>query len=192
MNDPQRTKYGECPSLVFSVSYKVYCSETCLCWPPSVPVKAAPIMQVGNLWEPLDTMKIKVCTITCGKLQFRVQRQLVEFESRYITRLMNMDFNYNFESDATRKFWYSVHTCGERMEGKLAKIILLIDMNFGPCTVWHKNYTTLSVVRIGRFELYITHSTKCETMFKIRDMQMAKSWNNGHICVWCHRNLSAP
>jgi hypothetical protein len=37
------------------------------------PFEAALVMQVGNLREPLDTVKIEVCTITCGNVQFRVQ-----------------------------------------------------------------------------------------------------------------------
>jgi len=32
------------------------------------------IMQVVNLWKLLDTMKIVICCIACGNIQFRVQR----------------------------------------------------------------------------------------------------------------------
>jgi len=37
-------------------------------------------------------MKIELRTITCANVQFRVQRQLVDLESRHVTLSMNRDF----------------------------------------------------------------------------------------------------
>ena len=41
-------------------------------------------MQVGNLREPVDTMKIEVYTVTCGNVQFRGQWKVVELEGMYL------------------------------------------------------------------------------------------------------------
>jgi hypothetical protein len=42
------------PVYLYTVKY----SETCLCWPPLVPLKAAELIQVANLRKPTDTMKM--------------------------------------------------------------------------------------------------------------------------------------
>jgi len=34
------------------------------------------LIQVTNLWKPLGTMEIKMCTINCANVQFRVQKQV--------------------------------------------------------------------------------------------------------------------
>ena len=41
--------------------------------------------QVANLRMPRGTMIIELCRITWANVQFRVQRQVVELESRYST-----------------------------------------------------------------------------------------------------------
>jgi hypothetical protein len=41
--------------------------------------------------ETLDSMKIELCTVSCANVQFRVQRQVVELDSWYITMSMKRD-----------------------------------------------------------------------------------------------------
>lgn len=67
-----------------SPSASVY-SETCVCWPPLAPFRAAQISQVVKLQKPLDTVKIELHSIPCAHVQFRVHSQTVELESRYCT-----------------------------------------------------------------------------------------------------------
>jgi hypothetical protein len=80
-----------------------------------VPFKAAELIQVANLWKPLNTKKIELYGITCANVQFRVQKQVVRLESRYITLSMNRELQYSNGSFATRKFQSVVHTCGESL-----------------------------------------------------------------------------
>jgi hypothetical protein len=40
---------------------------------------------VANLWKYFDTVNIELCAVACASVQFRVLRQVVELESRYIT-----------------------------------------------------------------------------------------------------------
>ena len=49
-----------------------------------LPLKAAHLLQVVNLWKPNDTMKIEMCTMTCANVEFIVQRKVVELASRYV------------------------------------------------------------------------------------------------------------
>jgi hypothetical protein len=69
-------------------------------------------MQVANLWKPLcNTVQVELYVTTCVNPQFRVQRQAVELECRYITLSMNRDLNYSNGSVATRKLQPVVRTC---------------------------------------------------------------------------------
>jgi hypothetical protein len=72
-------------------------------------------MQVAKLTKEHDT-KTNLCTNICAKVQFTVQWQVVEFESRYKTLSINRDLTYSNASVATRQFQCIVHTCEERME----------------------------------------------------------------------------
>jgi len=47
------------------------------------------------LWKPHGTLKIEACTITCSNAQFKVQIQVVNLDSMYITLSMNRDFKYS-------------------------------------------------------------------------------------------------
>jgi hypothetical protein len=80
---------------------------------PLVPLKAAQLTQVVNLWNLPDTTKSELCASTCANVQFRVQRQLVDLVSKCITLSMNRDFK---QSVATRKFQCIIHTCEVGME----------------------------------------------------------------------------
>jgi len=53
--------------------------------PPLVTFIDVQLLQVVNLLKPFDTIKIELRTIACADVQFRVQRQVVEFEHRYST-----------------------------------------------------------------------------------------------------------
>jgi hypothetical protein len=72
--------------------------------------KTAQLIQVANLRKPLDTVKSEICPLTCAKVQFRVQRLVVELESRYVTLSMNRDLKFSNGLVATRKFQFLVHT----------------------------------------------------------------------------------
>jgi hypothetical protein len=50
---------------------------------------------LATLWEPHGTLKIEVCIITCSNAQFRVQIQVVNLDSMYITLSMDRDFKYS-------------------------------------------------------------------------------------------------
>ena len=55
------------------------------------------------------------------------------------------------------------------------QVILLINEN---C---YKNYRTLILPNIGRLNLYIKRSTKCEVVAKIQDAHVAKLWGSDHV-----------
>jgi hypothetical protein len=61
-------------------------------------------------------MKTKLCTATRENVQFRMQRQVVKLEDKYITLSMNRVLKYSNGSDVPMKFQSTVHTCVERME----------------------------------------------------------------------------
>jgi hypothetical protein len=99
-------------------------------------------------------MKIELCTITCANvsLQFRVERQFVELESRYITQSIIVTWSKVLGQLPIENF----STCEERRVCEWAKIYLLMNNDSGPCTEWHKNYTTL---RFGQHrEVQRTHT----------------------------------
>jgi hypothetical protein len=47
--------------------------ETRPIWPPVFPFKQVQRIHVANLWKPLDTASIELCTVTCASLQVKVQ-----------------------------------------------------------------------------------------------------------------------
>jgi len=51
--------------------------------------------ELPNLWKPHGTLKIEACPITCSNAQFKVQIQVVNLDSMYITLSMNRDFKYS-------------------------------------------------------------------------------------------------
>lgn len=53
-------------------------------WQTLVPFNTDRLIQVANLWTALDTMKIKLYSITCVNVQFREKRKVVVLDSRYI------------------------------------------------------------------------------------------------------------
>jgi hypothetical protein len=46
-------------------------------------------MHLANLWKPQNTIGTELCIVTYVNIQCKVQRQVVELESRYITLPMN-------------------------------------------------------------------------------------------------------
>lgn len=58
-------------------------------------------------------MKIELSTITCADISFRVQRDVVKSEIRYITLLMIRDLQYSSEYVAVRNLPSIVYTCGK-------------------------------------------------------------------------------
>ena len=53
-----------------------------------VPFRSTQLIQVASSWKPLETLIIGQCTVTSADVWFRVQREKVELESRYITLSM--------------------------------------------------------------------------------------------------------
>jgi hypothetical protein len=98
-----------------------------------VPFKAAHLIHVANVWKPFDLMKIEMCTTACGNIQFRMQRQVVELEKRYL--ILNRVLSAENGSVSTRKFQSIVRTCGERWRLDGQQVAVLINGDFGPCMV---------------------------------------------------------
>lgn len=115
---PNGKVFAENPNAKFSkedCAMVVHYSETCLCWPPFVLFKVAQLIRAANLGKQLDTMKIELCTITCASVHFRVHRQAVVLESRYIlyiTLSVITNLQYNNGLSASRIFQYVVHAGG--------------------------------------------------------------------------------
>ena len=54
---------GGIPRLCTGAAY--YC-EPRLCWSHLVPFKSAQLIEVANLWKPLNIMRVKLCTVMCA------------------------------------------------------------------------------------------------------------------------------
>jgi hypothetical protein len=63
--------------------------EIHLCWPLWFQ------SELPNLRKPHGTLKIEACIITCSNAQIRVQIQVVNLDSTYITLSTNRDFKYS-------------------------------------------------------------------------------------------------
>jgi hypothetical protein len=75
-------------------------------------------------------MKIKLCTITCANAQFREQRQVVELDSRHIKLSMTSSA---IISCHLKMPMFCPNTW--RKEGWWKQVDILINEDFGPCTV---------------------------------------------------------
>ena len=72
--------------------------------------KSAQFIQVASLRKTLDTMKSEICPLTWANVQFRVWKQVLELERRYVTLSMNTDLKFSNGLVTTRKFQFLVHT----------------------------------------------------------------------------------
>jgi hypothetical protein len=60
-------------------------SENQFVFAPFGSIQAAKMTRVAKFWKQLGTMKIKLWSITCANVQFRLQGQVVKLENRYLT-----------------------------------------------------------------------------------------------------------
>ena len=94
-------------------------------------------------------------------------------ESRFITLSINRDLRYINESVATKKFKSVAHKCGKgwRLIGQ--KVLLLNEV------LAHLQYDTKTIhpfisASIGRLNLHIKRTTKCDSVAKIQGTWVAK------------------
>jgi hypothetical protein len=114
--------------------------------------------RVANFWKALDTVKIKICLITGANVQFIVQGQVVELESRCITLSIKIYLKYRMGHFLPGNSYLLPILVEEGWILNGQKIFLIMNENFLPCTVRHKNYTNLSVGQHREVEL--THEEK--------------------------------
>ena len=82
-------------------------NEIRLSWPLVVSFKQVQLIQVSNLWKPLDTASTELCTVTCASLEVRVQSCMtVTWPCRWVGTVISYH----------QQFQCIVSTCGERME----------------------------------------------------------------------------
>ena len=104
-------------------------------------IKSRPNYPGGQPRKTTWKIQIELCTIICANvsLQFRVQRRVVELESRYITQSIIATWSKVMGQLPLE----NSNTCAERKKCERKKIYPLMNYDFGPCTGWHKNYTAL-------------------------------------------------
>jgi hypothetical protein len=66
-------------------------------------------------------------------------------------------------------------------------VVLLLNEDFGPCTVWHNITHRSLLTNSGSLNLCMKHSTECKTVDKIWDTQLARLLSNDLLCYY--RNL---
>jgi hypothetical protein len=94
-------------------------------------------------------MKIELRIITCPLVHFRVQRQVVQLDSRYKT----WSVKYSNGPFGTRKFKFVAYVYGKMMEGEWAKGSFAIERGFRPMYEMTQKYSSLSVDQHREFEL---------------------------------------
>jgi hypothetical protein len=133
-----------CVSIITGAAY--YC-EPRLCWSYLVPFKSAQIIEVANLWKPLNIMTVKLCTVMCATVECR---ENIRVEKRYINRWTNG----NLSNDQPQKeFQHIADACGERVELSGRKVVSLMNEYFGHVTVWYKICISLRCAKNGKLNL---------------------------------------
>ena len=121
----------------------------CLCRPSLAPFKATKLCQwptYGNhlaLWKLNYALSlVHLCTSEC---RGRWSRWIVGTKPGLWNRVMGLlpPENSNLLSVCVGKWW--------KVSG--LKVVVLLNEDFGPCTVWHKKYSSLSVDQHREFEL---------------------------------------
>jgi hypothetical protein len=166
----------------------IYLSEVhwlCLCRPSLVPFKTTKIMPVANIWKPLGTMDIELLSLVhlcISECRDRWSSRLLDTKPGLWNTVMGLlpPENSNLLSICMGKWW--------RVRG--LKVVMLLNEDFGPCTVWHKNTHSSLLTNLGSLNFCVKHSTECGTVDKIQDTLLAKLWSNDH--VWYYRNLPIP
>jgi hypothetical protein len=131
-------------------------THTHQCWPPLAPLKAAQFIQVINLWKSFTTAKFVHChSWNCTVWSAETGGQELETQ----------------RSVATRKF----RTFGGRMEDEWATGSSTNERGFRPIYGMTQTvHNPLRSANIRSLNLHRTHTSKCETVTKMR--RPAKLW----------------
>jgi len=126
-------------------------NETRLCLPPVVSFKQVQRIQVANLWKPLDTASIELCTVSCASLEVRVQSCMaVTSPCQWVGTVISYH----------QQFQCIVYTCGERMEVEWTTLSSADEWGFRTHIQYDTKTTQLfSSVNVGTLDWYRKNSS---------------------------------